>query len=173
MVAALNGNCVRGASVMVGPSVISFCPLSRTTDIPWEGGRRLANWWFATQDKCSWPSLKDFDPQLMGRFLPGVLVVDVLEGGRKFQIRLAGEEYRLNQAWRLKGADLQQFPLPYPPNERIRWLVRKKRPYLARNVPAPKTRSDVRRYSVVAFPLFDDGEEVTAVIAHTNYEKKR
>ncbi len=161
------------ACVMVRPNVGSFSPLADASDIPWEGGRRLAHWWFAARERCPLPSFKDFDPLLMGRFLSGVIVVDVVEGGREFRIRLAGEDHRLGQGWRLKGEELTRFPLPYPPNERVLWLVRERQPYIALDLPAPRKASEVRRYSVVAFPLFDDGEQVTAIIGHTKYEKSR
>ncbi len=150
-----------------------FVPLRDASDVPWEGGRRLADWWFSVPDGRSGPSLRDFDPRRMGRFLSGLIVVDVVDGGRSFRIRLAGEDHRLGPDWRLKGADPTRMPLPCPSDARIRWLVRERRPYLALDLPPPRTVTDVRGYSVVAFPLFDDGERVTTIIAHTKYETRR
>ena len=158
------------ACVMVPADAGSFGPLVDASEVPWDGGRQLARWWFAARERCPLPSLKDFDPRQMGRFLSGVIVVDVLEEGQRFRIRLAGEDHRLAQGWRLKGADLMRFSLPYPPNERLLWLVREKRPYMARDLPGPRQATGARRYSVVAFPLSEDGERVTAVIGHTKYE---
>ncbi len=158
-------------SIPRDPGLAALVPVDRETDVPWEGGRRLKTWWFAARGERRMPRLRDFSPAMMGRYLAGIIIFDVVRKGdlADFIVRLAGEDYRLASGISLKGRGMNAFPDSAPIRERFEWAVREGRPYMALDLPSHWSGKDFVRFKSLVVPLSEDGERVTHLMGHAHY----
>lgn len=145
-------------------------PLAADTSVPWEGGRRLADWWFEWASRTGQiPGLPDLDLRILGRHLSGIMVFEVEASDPVFRIRIAGEDYRTAAGFGLKGGVVDDFPETQGMRARFQWAIRERRPYMTIDQPLQWANKGFMDYSTLVAPLARDGGRVEALIAHCHF----
>ncbi len=146
-------------------------PLAAETAVPWEGGRRLRDWWFSASARLRRiPGLPDLDLRSLGRHLSGIMVFDVEADAPLFRIRIAGEDYRAASGFGLKGGAVEDFPETRGMRARFLWAIRERRPYMMLDQPLQWANKDYIGYSTLLAPLSRDGGRIDALVAHCHFQ---
>ncbi|GIX16878.1 MAG: hypothetical protein KatS3mg119_1064 [Rhodothalassiaceae bacterium] len=153
------------------PGLAALLPVRPETSVPWEGGRRLRDWWYAARADRLMPAWRDFSPRAMGRWLSGVIVFRVVGGSDEpdFIVRLAGEDYRRTAGTGLKGQALAVFPDAEPIRARFLWALAHRLPYMALDLPSHWAGKDFVRFRSLVVPLGDECGRVDHLVGHAHY----
>jgi hypothetical protein len=126
---------------------------------------RLAfDYWNGKRGAREMPARRDLDPIEMRAFLPQVMLLDVIDGGRDFFCRVVGSDIRERIGFELTGHLLSE--LNGEPEivgsilEEYREVVRLRRPTCARHDFINRITGRPKVYERMTTPLSDDGVAV-------------
>jgi hypothetical protein len=112
------------------------------------------------------PKREEITPALLKTALPSVWMIDVIEGGKDFRFRLAGDRLIQFMGRRYAGSPLSEF-LDQPFFQHMRTIllaaVRGKRPFVIGPGRSRMPGKEHIELEVVVLPLSDDGENVTTI----------
>ena len=126
--------------------------------------RAAFDYWNNKRGERPMPARRDLDPIEMRSFLPQVMLLDVLDGGRDFFCRVVGSDIRERIGFELTGRLLSE--LNGEPNvvqailEEYREVVRLRRPTYARHDFINRITGRPKVYERLTTPLSDDGAVV-------------
>jgi hypothetical protein len=129
--------------------------------------RQLFDYWSSKCGERTIPSRRDIRPQEISRLLPFVSLTDVVDGGKRMRVRLAGTQLREFFGREITGAYLDDLELGAKP---AYWTAANER--LCRGLPAqgilPVHRPGgefVTRFWI-RLPLAEDSREVNMILGY-------
>ncbi|GIX16877.1 MAG: hypothetical protein KatS3mg119_1063 [Rhodothalassiaceae bacterium] len=151
------------------PGLEALIPVGENSEIPWEGGRKLKEWWFAARGDRDVPPASAFHPRVVGRHLPTTALYDVLPEEPFFRVRLAGEEYRRAAGRPLKGITHRDVPNAGPIFARFRWAVENRAPYMVVDLPLLWAGKEYMLFSSLVVPLADEEGRIIRLVSQNRY----
>jgi len=139
--------------------------------------RKIYEYWLKKCSGGALPARRDIDPVDVYDCLSMLMILDVVDGGRDFRIRLAGSEVEDAHDRPLKGvmvSDMGQGAEMKALLERFQSVVRTREPDFRSASLAMVGRAFIE-FDRVALPLAEDGETVTHLLccyAQKSREKK-
>ncbi|HWA92438.1 MAG TPA: PAS domain-containing protein [Rhizomicrobium sp.] len=112
------------------------------------------------------PRRDEITPALIKSALPSIWMIDVVDGGRDFRFRIAGDRIIQFMGRRYAGSLLSEFaeqPFFQHMREILTTSVRSKRPFVAGPGRSRMPGKEHVELEVLVLPLSDDGEHVTTV----------
>lgn len=121
------------------------------------------------------PARRDIDPTEIPQLLPHVMLVDVVDGGRRIRFRLAGTAIRDITGLELTGRYLDEIIYPGPYADYLHGLNREAihthRPNFTRTAILSADGGYRRTTSRLIAPLSDDGETVNMIFAGQQFDE--
>lgn len=117
---------------------------------------RLAyDYWLEVRGDLSLPLIESLDPlRIPKRILANFTVVEVLDPGPRFLVRLTGSAVRDAAGEDYTGRMVDRIPGAEAVVERFTWCVRNRAPYSAR-APLAWSSNDFRDYEALVLPFVD------------------
>jgi hypothetical protein len=121
-------------------------------------------YWNGKRGSRPMPARRDLDPLEMRGFLPQVMLLDVLDGGRDFFCRVVGSDIRERIGFEMTGRLLSELngepAVVEAILEEYREVVRLRRPTSARHDFVNRVTGRPKVYERLTMPLSDDGTAV-------------
>jgi len=117
---------------------------------------RLAyDYWLGVRGEQELPLIDSLDPlRIPKRILANFTVVEVLDPGPRFLVRLTGSAVRDAAGQDYTGRMVERIPRAEAVVERFTWCVRNQAPYSAR-APMAWSSNDFRDYEALVLPFMD------------------
>jgi hypothetical protein len=128
--------------------------------------RKIYDYWLKKRSGGALPARRDIDPVDVYDCLSMLMILDVVDDGRDFRIRLAGSEVEDAHDRPLKGvmvSDMGQGPEMTALLDRFRFVVTSREPDFRSSTLALVGRAFIE-FDRVALPLAEDGKTVSHLL---------
>jgi hypothetical protein len=128
-------------------------------------------YWERARGGRAMPARADLDPAEMTRFLPNVIMLDVVHDPLDFRYRLVGSEIERHSSERNTGQWMSTMPSRRPPStvwENLKAVVESRTPS-ERSIPYVGPHKDFMTTRQITLPLSADGETVDKIMLVIHY----
>lgn len=126
--------------------------------------RKIYDYWLKKSGDGVLPARRDIDPVDVYDCLSMLMILEVVDGGRDFRIRLAGSEVEEAHDRPLKGLMVGELGAQMTPTlERFQSVVKTREPDFRSSSLAAVGRSFIE-FDRIALPLAEDGKTVTHLL---------
>ena len=133
--------------------------------------RAFFAYWKEARQRRSLPRRADLEPKAMRQYLRRIHLYEVIEGGKNFRCRLAGDAVFISYRTNLRGKLVTEHPHPDVARRimaMLRHVVETARPLYARSIADAASASRHRLIENMWLPL-GEADDVDHVVAQTIY----
>ncbi len=148
----------------------TFLKIFDEDDLHSDYARVIYRWWqgYVSREGCL-PPRSDFNPFEYPKCLPGIVLQQVEHDPFRIKDTVLGSQIVFKSGVDTTGKYLDEVDGSERLLTRLRWLVENRKPYLIKNEKLLWGVKDFTRYSSVALPLSNEGEEVNHILHYMDF----
>lgn len=116
------------------------------------------------------PGRADFDPRVMPKLLPFLMLIDVERNPTRFRVRVMGTAIVDAMGMDSTGRYVDEIAHAEEPLQRHLRMAETPAPYFKTGVPIPWSPREYKTYAVLGLPLAADGHTVDMILMSLTFE---